>query len=443
MPSGLAIAALSHALRFRLRQLIAEEDSAQIGTIDVITRAPEQAATPAPTNVTLVLYPYRIVPNAGWQSSRGAPFSSAGERQADPLLALDIQYLIAAYAPMSATALPDLALGLAMLALHETPQLTKALLQAAAADTSLPGTSPLPQEVRRLANQQAPIKISAMPMDLEPLSQMWSMMNSGLRVGMTYQVGTLLIERQRRRASAPPVREPRLGMTLLKAPEIVRLLVAPADPAEAFAERALASPGERLRIEGSGLSGDVTELWVGDRQLTISALLPDGLDASLPANLRPGLAQVKVVHRTPKPVGELPPPGTGTIPVEQSNLVPIAIRPVIRTNTPFSFTNRTVTDGTVSFTMTVNFAVAVGRLQRAELLLNAVNADANGRFPAFVFQAPDPAPGDVDAAVTSRTFAIAGVTPGPYLARVIIDGAESALTSNATGYDGPIATVPA
>ncbi len=441
MPSGLAIAALSHALRFRLRQLIAQEDQAAIGQIDVVTRSPEQAASPAPSQVTLVLYPYRLSPNPGWQSSRGAAYNAAGERQADALLALDVHYLLAAYAPN--TGMPDLALGLAMLALHETPQLTKSLLLAAAADSALPGSSPLPQAVRQLSKQLAPIKISATTMELEPLSQLWSMMNSGLRVGMTYQVGTLLIERQRRRASAPPVREPRLGLTLLKAPDILRLLVASADVTEPFAERVLASPGERLRIEGSGLSGDVTELWVGDRQLTIDTLTPATVEAVIPANLRAGLSQLRIVHRTPKPTGELPPPGTGTIPVEQSNLVPVAIRPVIRTATPFSFAGRTVIDGVVQFTLTVRFAVAVGRLQPAELLLNAINADANGRFPAYVFRAPDPAPGDVDSAVTSRTFIVAGITPGPYLARVIIDGAESQLTSNAQGYNGPRATVPA
>jgi hypothetical protein len=139
----------------------------------------------------------------------------------------------------------------------------------------------------------------------------------------------------------------------------------------------------------------------------------------------------------------LPPPGTGAIPVEQSNLVALAVRPVIRTNSPFAFSNRQVIDGVVHIEMAVRFAVAVGRLQRAELLLNAINPDANGRFPAYMFRAPDPAPGDVDAAVTSRSFAIAGVTPGPYLVRVIIDGAESQLISNATGYSGPRATVPA
>jgi hypothetical protein len=441
MPGGLAIAALSHALRFRLRQLITEEDSAAIGQIDVVTRAPEQMATPAPTRATLLLYPYRVVPNAGWQSSRSAPYNAAGERQGDPLLALDVHYLLAAYAPN--TGLPDLALGIAMLALHETPQLTAALLQAAAADAALPGNSPLPQAVQEIASQDAPLKVSATPMEMEPLSQLWSMMNSGLRVGMTYQVGTLLIERQRRRAPAPPVREGRLAITLLKAPNIDRLLVAPADPAQPFTERALAAPGERIRLTGSGLSGDVTELWIGDRLLATTTLAQDAVEASLPANLRPGLSQLRIRHQTAKPVGELPPPAAGTIPVEQSNLVAIAIRPVLRTTNPFVFSGRAVTDGVVRFTVTVHFAVAAGRLQRAELLLNALNPDANGRFPAYVFKAPDPPPGTVDAAVTSQTFTIAGVAPGPYLARVLIDGAESALTSGAAGYDGPIATVPA
>jgi hypothetical protein len=438
MPDGFALAALSHALRFRVDQMIREYDVAVTGTFDVVTRPPESLAAAKPAIATIALYPYHLIPNTSWQSSRAAAYSSAGQRKADPLLALDICYVLAGYAPEPGEV--ERVLGLALLAMHETPILTAEILEAAANDT-FPAGSPIPQAVRDLAEQAASLKVSPLPMDLETLSQLWSTLNSGVRTGMAYRVSTLLMERRMRRAPAPGVREARLGVVQIRRPTIARLLFA--DAGGEFVERALVEPGEAFRAIGSGLRGDTTQFIVSNRTLTANPALarPDQLEGALPVDLRPGLSSFQIVHRLNKPEGELPPPAAGDVPGERSNLVPIVVRPVLAAPA-VTVAGRQVDDGIVSFAATAHLAVQVGQRQRAELMLNALAADADGNFRSYVFVSPDPAPGTPDSDTSTRVFRIRDVLAGNYLVRVVIDGADSALTVGPAGYDGPALAVP-
>lgn len=440
MPDGFALAALCHALRFRIERMIRENDVAVTGQFELVTRAPEALAATPPATATLTVYPYLLTPNPGWQSSRASAYSSTGERHSDPWLALDVCFVLAGYPPANGEV--ERVLGLALLAMHETPVLTPEILETAASQT-FPDGSPLPQALRDLAAQPAPLKLSPLPMDLEILSQLWSALNTGARTGMAYQLSTVLMERRLRRAPGPEVREARLGIVQIRRPTIARLLFA-ATPAGDFTSRAMVLPGEAFRAIGSGLRADITQFVLGTRMLTADPALtrPDQVEGLLPADLRPGLSSFQIVQRLNKPEGELPPPAAGDIPGERSNLVPIAIRPLLD-DPAVTLAGRQEEDGVVSFTATAHFSVAVGRRQRAELLLNAMAADGDGNFRAYVFVAPDPPPATPDSATLSREFTIRDVLPGNYLARLVVDGAESAPSVGAAGYDGPVLAVPA
>jgi hypothetical protein len=440
MPDGFALAALSNALRFRVEAMIREHDVAVTGQFELVTRAPESLATATLAVPTLTLYPYRLVPNPGWQSSRASAYSSTGERHADPLLALDVCYVLAGYAPPAGEV--ERVLGLALLAMHETPVLSADILESAASAT-FPAGSPLPQALRDLAGQPAPLKISPLPMDLETTSQLWSALNSGARTGMAYMVSTLLMERRLRRAPAPEVREARLGVVQIRRPTIARLLFADT-PAGDFAERTMVEAGEAFRALGSGLRADITQFIVSNRTLTADPALsrPDRVEGVLPADLRPGLSSFQIVHRLNKPEGDLPPPAAGDVPGERSNLVPIAVRPALD-DPAVTVANRVDDDGIISFTATAHFTVDVGQRQRAELLLNAMAADPDGNFRSYVFVSPDPPVGSPDSDTPTRTFTITDVLAGNYLVRVTVDGAESALSVGPAGYDGPVLAVPA
>jgi hypothetical protein len=443
MPDGFALAALSHAMRTRVRQVISDTaDVQQTGQFDIVSKAPDQLATANPAKATLTIYPWRFIANPSWASCRQAAYSASGERRDSPLLALDVLFLLGAYAKDNAEA--EAVLGLALLALHETPQLSRDLLQAMAGAT-FPNGSPLPQALRDLAGQPAPITVEPMNYELEDLAHVWSMFNSGVRSGMVYRVGTLLIESRRKAATGLPVREGRLSVTLLRAPTIVRVLFATAT-GQPFSERAVGAPGEVLRLIGSGLRGEITHIALGARLVPAdeARLRDDSLEIDLPADLRPGLITLQIVQDWKKPAGKRPPTAAGSIPGERSNLLPVAIRPVLRTNNPLTIGNRQVqASGLVSFDVTPHFNVKVGARQRCELMLNAVAADSSGRFNSFTFAAPVPDPATPDTDVQVRVIPILGVPAGNYLARVIVDGAESALRENNAGVTGPLLAVPA
>lgn len=441
MPDGFGLAALNEAMRFRIDQFLRRFDSAQVGDVDVVTRAPEVLSAKSPDSVTINVYPWRLEPNASWRACRDPAYSTGGDRREDPWLALDVRYLVCGYGPD-----PDLdrALGIALLALHETPRLSPTILEAASNGTFV-DSSPLPQALRDLAAQPAPLKVTPVPMTTEALSQLWSMMNAGLRSGMIYEVATLLVEYKAPRGAAPPVAEARLGVTLLRRPSITRMRFSPGPPADpVWDDRPVASPGDRILLLGSGLRGDVTELAVGRRVEPLAAadVREDRIEAELPANLRPGVVTVQVRQRWTKPSGVLAPLATGTVPAETSNLLPAMIRPVLD-DPAVTLAGREEDDGVVSFTATAHFVVAVGRAQRAELLLTARAPDANGRFPSFVVESAPPPPGVPDASVSTRVFTIAGIPEGDYLVRVRVDDGESALASDTGGYSGPILAVPA
>lgn len=441
MPDGFGLAALNEAMRFRIDQFLRRFDSAQVGDVEVVTRAPEVLSTKSPDSVTINVYPWRLEPNANWRASRDPAYSTGGDRREDPWLALDVRYLVCGYGPD-----PDLdrALGIALLALHETPRLSPTILEAASNGTFV-DSSPLPQALRDLAAQPAPLKVTPVPMTTEALSQLWSMMNAGLRPGMTYEVATLLVEYKAPRGAAPPVAEARLGVTLLRRPTITRMRFSPGPPADpAWDDRPVASPGDRILLLGSGLRGDVTELAFGRRVETLSGadVREDRIEAELPPNLRPGVLTVQVRQRWAKPSGVLAPQATGTVPAETSNLLPAMIRPVLD-DPAVTLADRDEDDGVVSFTATAHFVVAVGRAQRAELLLTARAPDANGRFPSFVVESAPPPSGVPDASVSTRVFTITGIPEGDYLVRVRVDDGESALASDIDGYSGPTLAVPA
>lgn len=441
MSGGFALAALNEAMRFRIDQFLRRFEIAQVGTVDVVTRAPELLSGSNPETVTISVFPWHFEPNVNWQSSRDPAYSANGERRENPWLALDVSYLVCAYGPDPEL---DRALGIALLALHETPRISTEILQAAANGT-FADNSPLPQALRDLIDQPAALRVTPAPMPLEMQSQFWSMMNAGLRSGMTYEVSTLLMEYKAPRGTAPPVAEPRLGVTLLRRPHIARMRFAAAPPAApVWDDQPVFSPGDRVALIGSGLRGEITELVIGKRIVALpdEHVRGERIETVLPENLRPGVMTIQIRQRWPKPEGQIPPTAVGTIPAETSNLLPAAVRPMLA-NPAVTLADRQEDDGVVSFTATAHFAVAVGRAQKAELLLTARSSDANGRFPAFVIESPSPAPGVPDTAEATRTFLMLGVPAGDYLVRMRVDDAESALESDANGYSGPILVVPA
>jgi hypothetical protein len=97
-----------------------------------------------------------------------------------------------------------------------------------------------------------------------------------------------------------------------------------------------------------------------------------------------------------------------------------------------------------SATITATFTPLVGRTQRVKLVLYEFNAPEGRPARAYAFDAPlangIANPAQVDTATIA--FGVSRVFPGPYLARVQVDGAESPLSADANGrYNAPQVTI--
>src|SRR5690606_31522590 len=76
VPDGFALAALNEAMRFRIDQFMRRFESAQVGSFEVVSRAPELLSASNPAEVTITVFPWRLEPNANWQSSRDPAYNA-------------------------------------------------------------------------------------------------------------------------------------------------------------------------------------------------------------------------------------------------------------------------------------------------------------------------------------------------------------------------------
>src|SRR5262245_28500278 len=99
MANALAIASVTALLKDLLNDGLINQNVDSLFNFQVTAQPPDRIseATNGPIN-RLNLFLYRVTPNAGWTNQRFPSRSSSGERVDTPLLALDLLYLLSAYA---------------------------------------------------------------------------------------------------------------------------------------------------------------------------------------------------------------------------------------------------------------------------------------------------------------------------------------------------------
>lgn len=404
-----------------------------------------QSANGTPQN-QLNLFLWKVSPNPGWVNERLPSRSPAGDRLANPYLALDLHYLLTAIG--SADLHAEILLGYAMQIMHETPVLTRdAIRRSLGTGTVVTGQIlPQPQQTlvaADLADQVEGIKITPYAADTEETSKLWSALNTSLRLTAMYHVSVVLIESQASTRSALPVRESHTRLATIRRPSVSRILLRPS-VSEPPVEHGTIVPGARIDILGSSLAGDIVRVRVDDLEITPSPadVGDEQISMVLPTSLHPGIKGVQVLHLFE---GASP---ADLRPWEQSNLAAVVVSPEIDTdasgNPIITMTGTADENGLIDGTITVHFSHMVGVAQRASLSLNELNAPADRRPRAYGFDAQRPAdPTAPPTEVNQLNFDIAAVAPGPYLVRVRIEGAETALELGASGYDGPALQVEA
>jgi hypothetical protein len=425
MSNSLSVAMVTAALSRVLGEAMARVPGGGVPNARVTTLRPDTLANADGDARGINVFLYEVVSNGAWTGANLPTRRPDGTPVARPQQALDLHYLLTFSGEESALE-PQRMLGVAVTTLTARPVLSRELVRDLIdrATTADPTTW---EQFSDLADQVDVVRFTLLPLSLDDLSKLWStFFQSPYRLSVAYHAAVVLLEDHLVPQPALPVLTRGVDVAALNVPSITRVVAdtAAADPLV---------PGTTLRIEGRRLRGPfVTRVRLDGVEVLVPADQATGtrLVVQLPAGVTAGVRGVQVLH--PRMVGTPPVERGGA----ESAAAPILVRPALTG----PVTTAAGDPGAVDVTLPL--APPVGRRQHVVLTLNEHHpaGDAIGRAYAFVAPPLDP---DGPATVDAVTVPVTGVTPGEYLVRVQVDGAESVLTTGADGrYDGPRVTIP-
>ncbi len=417
MSNYLAIATVTATLQRTLAAgVLADVPSATATAV-----RPDHAAPGLPAGAGVNVYLYQVTPNTAWRNADLPTRDGRGNVVQRPRIALDLHYLLTFHGSEAALERQRV-LGSVVRTLHARPYLTREAIRETLLDPHydfLAETADNP--AADLAEEVELVKLTPVPLNLEELSKLWSILLQTTHILCMVYVGTVvLIEAEETPRRALPVRERDIRVFPWQRAVIDRVVSdgGPAAPIEM---------GGTILIEGSQLAGSIDDVRVGGASLQPVAgfVTPSRLAVALTdPELRAGVQGVQVAYENGS----------------ESNVAALVLRPLITVDP----------SGVTDAEIPIDFDPAVGRAQRVELYLNQLIAFPDVERRAYSFRAPadngitDPLVDETDRV----TFAISGVEPDTYLVRVRVSGAENVLEASAGGspalgyYTGPTVDVP-
>lgn len=384
MSSPLAIATVTAVLAEILGPIASVSGLA--GTL-VISRAPHLVRVGDDRPRRLNLFLYQTASNAALRNAELPVRDSRGDLVNQPVLALNLHYLVTAYGLDDDEAEGQLMMAHAMSLLHDNPVLARKHIRSVVSARPLLTGSDLAEQVEM-------VKLTPRSLSADDLFKLWSAFQTGYRLSAAYEAAVVLIERPHPVRPTLPVREPRVYVRPFNRP-VIRS-VSPQ----------IATAGATLTIRGEGLASESVVVRIDATPAVAPAgASDDELTVVLPPGLRAGVNTVQVVH--PVAMGD-PPVAHGGL---ESNLAAFMLVPRIESGAPAS-----VARGT---TLTLPVSPPVSRSQRVALLLG----DAAIAIPP---RQPDTAP-----PTGSLDFPIPSAFPtGSFLMRVRVDDADSELDTD-------------
>jgi hypothetical protein len=444
MSNALAIAAVTAVLRDLLQNALIDHDVvASVGEVKVSVTSPGLIVAPTDGQIPsqLNLFLYQVLGNSGWSNVSQPARGPSGERLSNPPLALDLRYLLSAYGVSDFDA--EILLGYGMQILHETPVLPRDAIRTALAPPGPISGSILAPAFQALlaadlADQVEQIKITPLFLGVEEMSQLWSTFQTAYRPSTAYHVSVVLIESKRSTRATLPVQKYGLFGLPFHLPQISSI-----SPPAGLGQPILA--GADLIIRGERLRGTITRLQLDSGELEpASEDVSDGEICIAPGTLRAGVHALQVVHYIE--IGDPPRLHRNA----NSNIAAFLLHPAVVKlgDGSYDITVAGVadTDEGREADLSIHLTPAVGRSQRAVLLLYQFNTPAGETARSYsFFAAPWPAPPQGQPApqeFDTVTFHAAGMVPGTYLVRVQVDGAESGLELDNNGrYAQPRVTI--
>lgn len=406
MSTALAIAGVTAMIRDLLDSgLIEAQASAALGaSAGVTARAPDLIELRPDMSPQLNLFLYQVTPNPGWRNAGMAARDAGGERIANPPLALDLHYLLTAYAGTDLHA--EMLLGLGMQLLHETPVLSRASI----ASVLSPGNVGVPLASCGLADQVEMLKLAPEALGTEEMSRLWSAMQSRYRPSVAYKASVVLIQAQRPTRATLPVLRRRIDVQASTVPPYPAL-AAVATPAGGEP----VALGGALELSGQHLAGGAPRLRLMHARLpapfefAAAAALDTRVQAVLPtqpAAIPAGPYLLSLV------VDQLD--ADGITQARQSNPIALSVRPTIT-----SGLGAVTRDADGSATLDIGCEPHLIAGQQISLLVGSRE----------VFAEPFAGPTSPSARFILRD---APAGPQPQRVRLRVDGVDSALVDRST-----------
>ena len=246
MSSALALAAVTTALQTALQFLY---KSSVLGTVNVAAIAPDLVESTYGTgqgaHPVVNLFLHQVTPNAAWRNVDLPSLAADGAtRLKNPPLALDLHYLLTAYA--SADAEAEALLGYAVLMLHENPILSRAVISDLLATLSS-NTYNDALKAAGVSAQIEMIKIAPATLGREEMAWLWTALKSDYRPTFPFQASVVLMRNDNPTAYSLPVLTRNI---MVQAGGVAQLLAVqpPYDQSPVVA-------GDTIEIAGASLSG--------------------------------------------------------------------------------------------------------------------------------------------------------------------------------------------
>ena len=204
MSSALALAAVTTALQTGLQFLY---NSSALGTVNVAAIAPDLVESAygigTGTNPVVNLFLHQVTPNPAWRNIDLPSLAADGAtRLKNPPLALDLHYLLTAYASENSQA--EALLGYAVLMLHENPILPRAVISDLLATLSS-NTYNNALKDAGVSAQIEMIKIAPATLGREEMAWLWTALKADYRPTFPFQASVVLVRNDNPAAYSLPV----------------------------------------------------------------------------------------------------------------------------------------------------------------------------------------------------------------------------------------------
>lgn len=377
-----------------------------IQSVPNLSAAPELRIGRPPVDPGFVganLFLYRTAPSRARRNDDLVSRDSGGAPVRRPQAALDLDYLISFYGS-DARLEPHRLMGSTIALLHAYPLLTAADIRAA-----IDALGPDGVLLGADADQQIePVRFTMAPLDIEQMHRVWSLYNAlpyAMSVG--YTGSTVLLDADVAPTRAPPARAVAIRVRPAMPPRI-EALVPPVVPYGA---------GARLTVSGSGFGSSPRVAFAS--LVAPAAIVPAGLDVTLPPGLRAGVNAVRVIVAADDDAGADPASGAAVLAESADALFVLA--PRVADGAAY----RRLADprgGAPLETVTVNLAPHPGLAQPVQLFLHPLpttgaRPPAGGSVTPLRFGIGAALAADLDRGTASEAlraaFAANGVTLAP------------------------------